>query len=509
MKDYEAIVIGAGNGGLTSAVTLQQKGIKTLLLERHNIPGGCATSFVRGDFEFEVALHQLSGMGTEKKPAIMRQIFTKLGVMGKVEFIEEGELYRMIVPGEIDITLPADMDSISSALKQNFPKQSVSIDKFIALCQSLTIENVMILPKIQKSNDQEELRKNCPNFVKYGLKSTNLVLDEFFDDKKIKAVLGAYWGYLGLPLKELPFSDLALLFYTYAEFKPYHIKGGSQALSNALLDTFLEAGGEVRFNCAAEKIQTRDGRVSSVLTEHGNVLSCNTVISNSSSIHTYNELLDIGQSGDIVREDFKSRRLGISGFVIYLGLDCTPEQLDITTATNFINTTLDDDEVFQRARTLDDPLGAVFTCYNFDDPSFAPKGKTHAALMCLQYGEAWDDVKPEDYTRTKYAFAEKLLDLAETGFPGIRKHIEEVEVATPMTMMRYLNTPGGAIYGFDQSVTNSPLFRERHDVVDGLYLAGAWSGMGGFQPTYQAGVKAANSIIKQKNTIENKEATHD
>ena len=65
MPDYDVVVIGAGNGGLTSAVSLAGKGLKVLLLERHNIPGGCATSFVRGRFEFEVALHQLSGMGTE------------------------------------------------------------------------------------------------------------------------------------------------------------------------------------------------------------------------------------------------------------------------------------------------------------------------------------------------------------------------------------------------------------------------------------------------------------
>ncbi len=508
MKDFDTIVIGAGNGGLTSAVTLQRKGIKTLLLERHNIPGGCATSFVRGNFEFEVALHQLSGMGTEKNPFFMRQTFNELGIMDKVEFIEEGELYRLIVPGEIDIVLPADMEGVSNTLKQHFPKQADKIDDFLVLCQALTIESFMVLPKVRRTNDKEALRNSCPNFVKYGLKSTREVLEEFFEDEKLIAVLGAYWGYLGLPLKDLPFSDMAMLFYAYAEFKPYHIKGGSQALSNALLDTFLEAGGEVRFNCAAEKIHTHEGGISSVRTEHGDVLTCNSVISNSSSIHTYNELLDVKEPGDVVREDFKSRRLGISGFVMYLGLDCTPEQLGITSATNFVITTLDDDEVFSHASTLDGPLGCVFTCYNFDDPSFAPKGKSHAALMCVQYGEAWDDVKPEDYARTKYAFAEKLLDLAETGFPGIRQHIEELEVATPKTMMRYLNTPGGAIYGFDQNAADSSLFRERHQVVDGLYLAGSWSGMGGFQPTYQAGVSVANSIIRKKNIIETKEAHH-
>ena len=68
MPDYDVIVIGAGNGGLTAAAGLAKNGHKTLLLERHNVPGGCATSFIRGRFEFEVALHQLSGMGFPEFP---------------------------------------------------------------------------------------------------------------------------------------------------------------------------------------------------------------------------------------------------------------------------------------------------------------------------------------------------------------------------------------------------------------------------------------------------------
>ena len=50
MPDYYVIVIGAGNGH------------KILLLERHNFPGECAISFIRGRFEFEVALHQPNGV---------------------------------------------------------------------------------------------------------------------------------------------------------------------------------------------------------------------------------------------------------------------------------------------------------------------------------------------------------------------------------------------------------------------------------------------------------------
>src|SRR5574343_1357463 len=135
MKHYDAVVIGAGNAGLTAATALQRGGSRTLLVERHNIPGGCATSFVRGNFEFEVALHQLSGLGTEDKPFVMRKFFDKLGVMGKVEFIQEHALYRLVVPGELDVTLPASWSGIRRLLQEMYPAESEAIERFMLVCE--------------------------------------------------------------------------------------------------------------------------------------------------------------------------------------------------------------------------------------------------------------------------------------------------------------------------------------------------------------------------------------
>jgi len=90
----------------------------------------------------------------------------------------------------------------------------------------------------------------------------------------------------------------------------------------------------------------------------------------------------------------------------------------------------------------------------------------------------------------------------------VRQYIEEVEVATPLTMMRYLNTPGGAIYGFQQSAQDSSLLRERLDAVPGLYTAGSWTTMGGFQPTYMAGESTARAVLKQLKAHKANEVAH-
>ncbi len=69
---FDVIVVGAGLGGLSPAAFMARRGRKVLLLERHLIPGGYSTSFVRGRYEFEVALHELSGIGPQRASSFFR-----------------------------------------------------------------------------------------------------------------------------------------------------------------------------------------------------------------------------------------------------------------------------------------------------------------------------------------------------------------------------------------------------------------------------------------------------
>ncbi|MEQ9363011.1 MAG: NAD(P)/FAD-dependent oxidoreductase [Leptospirales bacterium] len=502
MQHYDAVVIGAGNAGLMAATRLQRGGARTLLLERHNIPGGCATSFVRGEFEFEVALHQLSGVGTEDEPFIMRKIFQDLGVLDKIELVQEEEIYRVVVPGEIDITLPADWQGMQDKLREVFPAESESIAKFFELSEAVAKEYYMELPRARLANSETRLRSKCANFNAHGLRPTREVMKEFFTDENLINAITPYWSYLGIPTSELAFAEFIGMLYFYCVYKPWHMKGGSQMLSSALIDSFEAAGGEVRFNCGAEKIFTDNGKkIKGVLLESGETVSCDSVVSNASPLITYNELLDLDRPPASVQQDFKSRRMGLSAVCLYLGLDASPAELGITTASTFVITTHDSEVTEDRLYTLDAPDWGMVTCYNFIDDELAPPGKSVVTLVALQYGEAWKSVAPEDYAATKYKFGDQLIGLVERAYPNIRAHIEKAEVATPLTMMRYLNTPGGAIYGFKQNLQDSAILRdplhEALDAVDGLYSASSWTGMGGFQPTYMNGYGAAKQILKR------------
>jgi phytoene dehydrogenase-like protein len=491
MSDYDAIVIGAGNAGLTAATTLQRAGRRTLLVERHNVPGGCATSFRRGRFEFEVALHQLSGVGHEGQAFAMRPMFERLGIGDRLEFVEEHHLYRAHVPDQYDVTIPADWGAATDALESAFPGNRARLDRFFQLVRDLTFWQIAAMRGMPA--DQID-----PLLFRHGLRPSKDVLDEHFDDPGLKSALGMYWVYLGQPPAKLPFQDLALTLFAYLEFKPWHIRGGSQAMSTALLDSFQRAGGDAVFNRSVDQILTSGGRVTGVRLSDGEEASAPTVVSNASLLATY-AMVPEDLVPQRVRSDMATRRVGVSGFVLHMGLNASPADLGFTTSTTFVNLDTDDSRTYDAWRTLEPARGICVSSYDVTPIGFAPSGASHASLMTLQYGAAWADVAPRDYAATKFRYAESLLDLCEKVTPGIRDAIEEVDVATPLTMMRYLGHPGGAIYGYDQDATENWLFRtnENEPQIPGLHLAGSWASWGGFQPTLSAGVKTARQILRE------------
>ena len=95
-KKYDAVVIGAGNGGLAAAIRILQGGYSCLLLEKHNLPGGFATSFKRGRFEFEASLHELNDYGSKEDPGDIRTLFRSLGVEDMIDWVRIPEAYHLI-----------------------------------------------------------------------------------------------------------------------------------------------------------------------------------------------------------------------------------------------------------------------------------------------------------------------------------------------------------------------------------------------------------------------------
>ena len=494
MERYDAVVIGAGNGGLTAAATLAKRGINVLLLERHNIPGGCATSFCRGRFEFEVALHQLSGLGPPEKPGPLRGLLDQLGITEKLDFVPMSDLYHVAVPGRIDITLKPNRGEMTAELQKHFPAESQAIENYIQLVYDLFTQVLGAF----FFRDPEVTREKYPLYFQYALKNTQEVLDQHFKDPLLKAVIAPYWVYMGLPPRHMSFVDMSAMLFAYLEFLPYHLKGGSQALSNALADSIINDGGTVRFNCGAQKIVVEDGKVKGVITEHGDEVATDYVISNASKVTTYVDLIGREHIPEAVTEELQQCSLSQSGFTVFLGLDCEPQTLGITQSTNFILCHTDADLAYERMKVIDinDQDYMLLSCFNLIDPDFSPTGTSQAALVTLKYGEPWLGIPPSQYAGRKYRVADSMLRVAEKVFPNLREHIEEIEIGTPLTHMRYLGTPKGAIYGFDHFLRSSTLFIPNRAHIKGLYGAGGWVGYNGFQTTLESGVRAGKAVLK-------------
>ncbi len=495
MARYDTIVIGAGNGGLTAAATLAQHGVNVLLLERHNIPGGCATSFCRGRFEFEVSLHQLSGLGSVEKPGPLRATLDRLGVMHKLKFIQMQDLYRVIVPGQFDMTLKPDLGEMLNELQKRFPNEKEGIADYFDLLYKLFMQVVGVF----YFKDPDASREKYPLYYQYALKTVDEVMNRFIHDPILQAAISPYWTYMGLPPKYMSIVDMAAMFFAYLEFKPYHLKGGSQTLSNALADTIIKNNGTIRFNCAAEKIIVKKGVVQGVITDKGEEIAAKYVISNASKINTYVDMMDMDQIPDEVTSQIKQCSVSQSAFTLYMGLDCAPEAVGLTQSTNFILGGTDPESSYQKmkVRGIDDEDSMVLSCYNLIDPDFSPRGTCQVAMVTLKYGDTWLNVPPAEYAGEKYRVGAAMLKVAEKVFPNLRRHIEEIEIATPLTHLRYLGHPKGAIYGFEHHIKNSDLFIPPQSSIKGLYSAGGWIGYNGYQPTLDSGIRAAKALLKE------------
>lgn len=496
MASYDAIVVGAGNGGMTAALSLAMKDKKVLLLERHNIPGGCGTSFRRGRFEFEVALHQLSGMGSKENPGSLRRFMKKWEVEDEIEWVEMHQLYRVVYPGHLDLRLSTDMNEVIATLQEKFPDEKDAIAEYIKTCYLYAYQEYMIA--MEKDFDESK-KDEYALYLKYAGKTADEVLNEFFKDPMLKLSLNMYWTYMGMKPARLPFALMAGLTYTYQAEKPYHVIGGSQTMSNAFVNKFIQYGGEVRFNTPVKKIMVEDGRVQGVETADGEIIASKVVISNASTIDTYVNLIDDpSQVPESEMKSLGSKDIGTSGFVIYLGLDATPEELGIIDPLTVFYQTDDMEESFANAHTIDaGNCDMIISCYTLDDKRYSPPGCTQLAIVTLSYADAWLGVPPEQYNDVKYKCAQDILQKVETLYPGLSEHIEEMEIATPLTFMRYLNHPGGAFYGFDQNLKDNPPFLPNRSSIEGLYFAGTWVGTCGFQPTMMSGFKAARVALKK------------
>ena len=498
MKDFDAIIIGSGLGGLSAATALSVAGKRVLVVERHNVPGGYATSFLRGRFEFDASLHELSGVGTPENRGPLWGLLESYGMTSKVAFVPIPDFYRCMFPG-LDITLPAGRRNFEELLCSEFPGDAEGIKDFSAIIFDFAREAFSVELSGKKPGELDP--SEFPTVMKYGNRTVADVLYPAVANKKARMVLSMLCNYLGQIPSRGGFAPYAMGVSTFLNFGPVHIKGKSQALSQAFADTIEENGGEVWLNNGAAGIITSEGRVRGVVTEDGTRLNSPHVICNVNPFVACLELIGKDRVPDWYLKRLGAWSPGVGTFNVFLGLNRPYSYFGLSSHETFAGFDYydwDGEDQKMRTKAVFSPSGLGITAYNVADESFSPPGTTAVAITFGAYGEPWRKLTPTEYVEAKDRMAEKVVAAAETLAPGLRNHIEVMEVATPLTNLHYSGNPGGSFAGYAEGRQPSRLTRlPSHGPLEGLFFASAWVGMGGgFLPSILGGRFAANAVLE-------------
>lgn len=492
MDKYDAVVIGAGNGGLVAAIRLLQGGAKVLLVEKHNIPGGFATSFRRGRFEFEASLHELNDFGPKDNGGDVRDLFDSLGVTDKIEWVPIPDAYRVICKNEkLDALMPFGIKAYIDKMEKYVPGSRDSVTKFFTLADETRKAQAYTNAK-NGVVDSSYMVKNHGNYVRTGSYSVSEVLDSLKMPQKAKDILSAYWCYLGAHCDDLSFTHYASMVIRYISRGAMMPKGRSHEISLAMCERIRELGGDIWFNTEAEKIVTgADGGVEGVILKGGRQIKTRHVIANCSPHLVYGKMMD-NVPESVVRAT-NARKFSGRGFCMFLGLNKTADELGIENHNYFLYDTSDSVKQYEIMKKISTNAAQATVCLNRAYPECSPAGTAMMYFTTLYMSDDWGNVKPQDYARTKEKVANMMISRFEeyTGCK-IKDSIEEIAVATPMTYARYCGHPEGVIYGYESQYWDGlnprlQMMAQDH-VTRGLRFAGGYSmRLSGYSSAYFSG----------------------
>jgi prolycopene isomerase len=480
--NYPTVIIGSGLGGLCCGAYLSRFGIPVTVVEQHDIPGGYATSFERGNFTFEVSLH-----GTSINNNTPARILKNLGVLEKLQLVELPEVYQIKKPG-LDVIFPQrDPEAFIRLLTQHFPAEKEGI-------RGIVQEMVGI------SEEAEKLHLKKGKFFKlffpiqyrkmWNVRKKTLadLLNDYVKDPALQGVLAGQWSYYGLPPSKLSGFYYAVALGEYLKNGSYYIKPRSQELSNVLAKTIETSGGKILYGTLAQKILVKNGAVNGVVISGEKILPARAVVSNASALSTFRELLP----REVVPADYLKKlgeyRPSLSTFIVWLGLNRELRGRIKSYSISVSSGGGPEADYESCLRGEVDKGSFSVTIYDSLFEGYSKPGTSNLMLLFLCGYEPWRKFEADYKAGRKKAYNEEkkrwtdiLIRRAEKEvIPGLSSMIEVKESATPLTNWYFTRNTEGAIYGFEQAMNNAFMNRiENRTPIKGLYLASAWGNPGG------------------------------
>lgn len=504
---YDAIIIGSGLGGLTTAAILAKEGKKVLVLERHFVAGGFTHVFKRPKYEWDVGLHYV---GDLNKNDMVKGIFDYV-TSSPIEWEPMGEVYdSTIIEGDRYDFVAGEKNQIANLISY-FPEEEKVIKAYFKLIKSANAASPWffcekLLPPSWQFFFSKLMRKY---FLKHSTRITYDVLKSLTDNEKLIAVLCAQCGNYGLPPKKSSFAVHALIVGHYLDGGCYPV-GGSSVIFKSILPVIEQNGGNVLVNAEVESILIENNTAVGVKMKNGDVLKAPIIVSNVGVQNTYSKLID-GQNY-LPKEmfaQFESLKPSVSHIALYIGLNESDVSLKLPKNNFWIYNSYDFDEGLEKAKNNihSAPPLAYISFPSAKDPSWKSRFPNRATIQILGVGayaemSEWESSswmkRDGTYTTYKEFVKERFLEKVLSALPQIKDYIDTCEVSTPLTTKHFSNYQSGEIYGLEHTPERFDMkwLRPRTPIKN-LYLTGQDTVAVGIASALFSGVLTSIAILKK------------
>lgn len=466
----QVVVIGAGIGGLTTAALLARQGYTVRVFDQAIVPGGCASTFKRRGFTFDVGATQVAGL---EPGGIHHQIFNELDVP-LPQAIPCDPACAVFLPGEqVPIQVKRDRTAWHTERQRQFPGS----ERFWQLLENLFEVSWQFQarqPVLPPRNGWDlwqlvqAVRPGTLTTLPYTFSTVGDALRKLGleGDRRLKTFLD-----LQLKLYSQVDADETALLYAATALSVsqtpqglFHLKGSMQVLSDLLEKALVRDGGYLQMRHTVEQITTQNGRVAGVTvrndkTKQSRVEPADHVVANVTVQNLVQLLGHSVPSGYRRRVDNLPPASG--AFVIYLGVEAAAIPSHCPPHLQFLY-------------NYDGPIGennSLFVSVSRPGDGRAPAGQ--ATIIASTFTDPAQWWQTDHYDQLKREFTDGALQRLSSYFDLSPEHILHVEAATPRTFARFTARHRGMVGGLGMRVsTFGPFGFANRTPIKGLWLVG-------------------------------------